>query len=192
MRETNRRMRKSHYRRFLTNGKKVRSAFLISFFVITAVISLPFSFRDNSPSSTMANIEGASAWSAENPAYKEYVEKAEDLLFAERYKEVVELLEEAISERGHNTGLLHFYLALSYDNLEELEPAVTNYKKAISLNIDKEKLKVSLRNLGIILRNQERHKEAAGYFNRYLKLVPDDPDADNIRSYVNYYSKQLK
>ena len=32
-----------------------------------------------------------------------------------------------------------------------------------------------------------RHKEATKYLERYLALVPNDPDADNIRKYIRDY-----
>lgn len=169
-------------------GGKVRFGLLL-LFTITAV-ALPFSVRPDCKSLVGLTVKATSAWSAETSSYEDYVERAEKLIFADRFKDAVELIEEAINVEGHKTAKLYFYLALSYDNLEELESAVTNYKKAISMNIDKEELKVSLRNLGIILRSQDKNKEAADYFDRYLKLVPDDPDADNIRSYVEYYKKQ--
>jgi tetratricopeptide (TPR) repeat protein len=162
-------------------GGTARSG-LVLLFVITVitVVALPFSARPGFQS--MA--------AAETPSYEDYLERAEKLVFADRFKDAVELIEEAINRGGHKTAKLYFYLALSYDNLDELESAVDNYKKAISMNIDNEELKVSLRNLGIILRGQGKNKEAAKYFDRYLKLVPDDPDADNIRSYIEYYEKQ--
>ncbi len=169
-------------------GGKLRLGLLL-LFAVTAV-ALPFSVRPDFQSFVGLTVKTRSAWSAETYSYKDYVERAEKLIFADRFKDAVELIEEAINVEGHKTAKLYFYLALSYDNLEELESAVTNYKKAISMNIDKEELMVSLRNLGIILRSRNNHKEAAKYFDRYLKLMPDDPDADNIKSYVEYYKKQ--
>ncbi|MBN1572710.1 MAG: tetratricopeptide repeat protein [Deltaproteobacteria bacterium] len=167
---------------------KARSGLLLLF--IIAAVALPFSVCPDFQSFIGPTVETASAWSAETISYEDYLERTEKLIFADRFKDAVELIEEAINKGGHKTAKLYFYLALSYDNLDELESAVTNYKKAISMNIDKEELLVSLKNLGIILRSQDNHKEAANYFGRYLKLVPDDPDVDNIRSYVEYYKKQ--
>ncbi len=166
----------------------MRSFFLIFFFVVS-IIALPFSTHDNSLSLVGITMSGTLVWSAENSSLEDYIDRAEKLLFAENYKDTVELVEEAINEGGLKSGMLYFYLALAYDNLDELEPAVTNYKKAITLNINKKELVVSLKSLGIILRGQNRHKEAAKYFDRYLKLMPNDPDADNIESYIEYYTK---
>jgi len=167
---------------------RMRALFLVFFFVIN-IIALPFSAHDNFLSLMGITISETQAWSAENPSLEDYIDRAEKLLFAERYKDTVELVEEAINEGGLKNGMLYFYLALAYDNLDELEPAAANYKVAISLNIDKKELMVTLKSLGIILRSQGRHKEAAKYFDRYLKLMPNDPDADNIKSYIEYYAK---
>ncbi len=172
-----------------TNLRSRMRSFLMIFFFVISIIALPFSVHNNSLSLTGITISKTQAWSAENSSLEDYTDRAEKLLFAERYNDTVELVEEAIDKGGHKSSMLYFYLALAYDNLDELEPAMANYKKAISLNIDKEELVVSLKSLGIILRSQDRHKEAVKYFERYLKLVPNDPDADNIKSYIDYFTK---
>jgi len=175
-------------KKFTNFRSRMRTGLLIIFFVIS-IIALPFSAHDDSLSLIGITMSGAPVWAAENSSLEDYIDRAEKLLFAERYKDTVELIEEAINEGGLKSGMLYFYLALAYDNLDEQEPAVTNYKKAISLNINKKELGVSLKSLGIILRGQDRHKEATKYFDRYLKLMPSDPDADNIKGYIEYYTK---
>ncbi|MEJ2068274.1 MAG: hypothetical protein P8Y09_10105, partial [Deltaproteobacteria bacterium] len=103
-------MKKSSKRGFSVVGSRAVPLLMLSLFVI-AIVSLLLPLVDISSSPSIPASDGASAWAAENPAYKEYVEKAEEFLFAERYKEAVKLLEEAINEEGHKTALLHFYLA---------------------------------------------------------------------------------
>lgn len=126
-------------------------------------------------------------WLSKGPDYNEVVRKAKEHISSLHYKDAIELIEDTLDKMDDETGNLYFLLALAYDGMNEVEYAAVNYKKAVELNLERKELTVALRNLGIILRDLGRHKEAAGYLERYLELAPSDPNADNIRRYVTDY-----
>jgi tetratricopeptide (TPR) repeat protein len=148
-----------------------------------------YNLNDDKKTYSISADKAPESWLATGPNYdyNEIVKKAEGYVLAQHYKTAIEYIENAIDERGDSTGNLYFLLAQSYDGLDEVEYGVVNYKRAVELNLKNEKLIVALRNLGIILRDLNRHKEAAGYLERYLVLVPNDPNASNIRKYIKDY-----
>jgi tetratricopeptide (TPR) repeat protein len=124
------------------------------------------------------------AWELSTPSYGDFLDKAKKHLSADRFKDAIEVLDEAIEDYGYKTAETYFFLAFSYDQLGEAEYAESYYREAIRLdpkNID------ALYNLGMVLKNQERHSEAAVYLYRYLKLFPNAPDKESIGDYVNTY-----
>jgi len=146
-----------------------------------------YNLNDDKKTYSISGNKAPEGWLATGLSYNEIVKKAEGYVYAQHYKTAIEYIENAIDERGDSTGNLYLLLAQSYDGLDEIEYGVVNYKRAVELNLDKEKLIVALRNLGIILRGLNRHKEAIGYLERYLVLVPNDPNASNIRKYIKDY-----
>ncbi len=148
-----------------------------------------YNLNDDKKTYSISGDKAPESWLATgtNYDYDEIVKKAEGYVSAQHYKTAIEYIENAIDERGDSTGNLYFLLAQSYDGLDEVEYGVVNYKRAVELDLNKEKMIVSLRNLGIILRGLNRHKEAVGYLERYLVLVPNDPNASNIRKYIKDY-----
>ena len=143
-----------------------------------------YNLNDDKKTYSISSDKAPEGWLATELSYDEIVKKAEGYVSAQHYKTAIEYIENAIIEVGDKTGDLYFLLALSYDGLDEIEYGVVNYKRAVELNLKDEKMIVALRNLGIILRGLNRHKEAAGYLERYLVLVPNDPNASNIRKYI--------
>lgn len=146
-----------------------------------------YNLNDDKKTYSLSGEKPPEGWLAKGPDYNEVVNKAKGYISARHYKDAIELIEETIDEREDKTGNLYFLLALAYDGMNEVEYAAVNYKKAVELNLEREELIVALMNLGIILRNLNRNKEAAGYLERYLELVPNDPNADNIRKYISDY-----
>ncbi len=148
-----------------------------------------YNLNDDKKTYSISGDKAPEGWLATGPSYNynEIVKKAEGYVLAQHYKTAIEYIENAIDEMGDSTGNLYFLLAQSYDGLDEVEYGVVNYKKAVELNLNNEKMIVALRNLGIILRDLNRHKEAIGYLERYLVLVPNDPNAKNIRKYIKDY-----
>lgn len=123
-------------------------------------------------------------WVSSKPSYGDFLDKAKKYIYADRFKDAIEVLDEAIEDYGYKTAEAYFFLAFSYDKLGEAEYAESYYREVIKLdpkNID------ALFNLGMILKNQERHSEATAYLEKYLKLFPNAPDKEGIRDYVNTY-----
>ncbi len=123
-------------------------------------------------------------WVLSKPSYGDFLDKAKKYIYADRFKDAIEVLDEAIEDYGYKTAEAYFFLAFSYDKLGEAEYAESYYREAIKLepnNID------AYYNLGLILKSQERHKEAAVYLDKYLKLFPNAPDKEGIRDYINTY-----
>ena len=125
-----------------------------------------------------------SGWAVTMPSYDAYLEKATDDVAAKRFKDAIETLDEAVEEHGYKTAEIYFFLGYSYDKLGEVEYAEKYYRDALSLDPD---IPDALYNLGMLLRDQGRHKEAALYFDKYLSIKPDTPHAESIRDYVNTY-----
>ena len=123
-------------------------------------------------------------WELSTPSYGDFLDKAKKYIYADRFKDAIEVLDETIEDYGYKTAEAYFFLAFSYDKLGEAEYAELYYREVIRLdpkNVD------ALYNLGLILKSQERHTEAAIYLERYLKFFPNAPDKDSIGDYVNTY-----
>ncbi|MBN1572709.1 MAG: hypothetical protein JW984_05865 [Deltaproteobacteria bacterium] len=146
-----------------------------------------YNLNDDKKTYSLSGEKPPEGWLSKGPDYNEVVRKANGYISDRHYKDAIELIEGSIDEREDKTGNLYFLLALAYDGMNEVEYAAQNYKKAVDLNLEKNELTVALRNLGIILRGLGRHNEAAVYLERYLDLVPNDPDAENIKKYVSDY-----
>jgi tetratricopeptide (TPR) repeat protein len=140
----------------------------------------------NEDRKTYTKSEGAApqAWGLSTPSYDDFLDKAKKYIYADRFKDAIEVLDEAIEDYGYKTAEAYFFLAFSYDQLGEAEYAEQYYRETIILdpgNVD------ALYNLAMILKDQARHAEAANYLERYLKLFPNAPDKESIREYVNTY-----
>ncbi|GEM_PF-1710955 len=146
-----------------------------------------YNLNDDKKTYSLSSEKPPEGWLLKGPDYNEVVKKANGYISARHYKDAIELIEDSIEKRDDKTGTLYFLLALAYDGMNEVEYAATNYKRAVELDLEVKKLTVALRNLGIILRGLGRHEEATKYLERYLALVPNDPDADNIRKYIRDY-----
>ena len=141
-----------------------------------------YALNDDRKTYTLSQAEPPPGWAAADPTYDDYVEKAQDYIYKDRYKDAIEVLEEAIERHGHRTAEVYFLLAVSYDKIDEIEDARDYYKKTLNLNPN---MPDALYNLGVMFRSEGHHSEAAKYLERYLRIVPDDPDADSIRRYID-------
>jgi tetratricopeptide (TPR) repeat protein len=77
-------------------------------------------------------------------------------------------------------------LGTYYSKINDLEQAVQMYEKAIACSTT---AVTACLNLGITYQRMGRHTLAAGALEKYVTLVPDDPEAASMRSYIRQWKK---
>ncbi|MBN2801597.1 MAG: tetratricopeptide repeat protein [Deltaproteobacteria bacterium] len=86
-------------------------------------------------------------------------------------------------------GEMYAQAAITLGKIKETDSAVDLYKKAINSNPPYIKANILL---GNILARDKNFKEAAVYFEEYLKISPDSPDAANAKKALEACKAQLK
>jgi tetratricopeptide (TPR) repeat protein len=80
------------------------------------------------------------------------------------------------------TGDMHYNLGVFYAGEMNYDRALEEFKKAVDINPNDAKAQY---NLGYIYAEQRQdRKKAEYYFRNFLGLAPEDPNADEVRSYL--------
>lgn len=80
------------------------------------------------------------------------------------------------------SGDMHYNLGVFYAKEKRYDRALPEFKKAVDINPTDSK---ALYNIGYIYAEQYKDREKAEYyFQRFLELTPDDPNADAVKNYL--------
>ncbi len=142
-----------------------------------------YALNDDRKTYTSSGAETPSGWSIKNPpSYAEIIGKVKTMVDSRRYNDAITYITQVMRDTGTETAELYFYLGFAYDQLEEVSYAKLQYRRAISLDPT---IADAYYNLGVIYRNEGDAAEAVSLLERYLVLNPTDPNAADIRGYID-------
>ena len=98
-----------------------------------------------------------------------------------RYGEAVPILRKALA-KNERSAVGHYFLGQALANLGRFEEA--EKELLASLELGKEQMKEAHRILAIIYSSRGAKKQAAAELEVYLKLAPDAPDAEKLRTTI--------
>jgi len=98
-----------------------------------------------------------------------------------RYGEAVPILRKALN-KNHQSAVGHYFLGQALANLGLFDDAEKELLAA--LEFGKEEMKEAHRMLAIIYASRGAKKQAADELEAYLKLVPDTPDAEQLKEKI--------
>jgi chromosome segregation ATPase len=113
---------------------------------------------------------------------RNYEELKKKYDYSERSRKNLETLKDRYGKLPEENANLHYNISVLYAQHQEYQKAVSELEKVIELKPEDAE---AFYNLGVI--NGEylgNRKKAIGYFEKYLALAPNDPEADRIRKYV--------
>lgn len=107
-----------------------------------------------------------------NNNFSSYITKANDLVYAKKYKEAIVFYKKAVEIEDINSKLF-FNISVSYLQLKEYYNAKEYLLKAISLNTN---YTAAYINLGIVYKRLKNFNKSLKTLYKALKLSPNDPD----------------
>ena len=114
------------------------------------------------------------------------LETAVKLFDEEKYEQSLPLLNQLVSDEPNNAYAL-YYRAMIYDAQKKLYNAITDYKKAISINPNELKIVDYL--IAVDYDTLEKYKEAYPYYEKYAS---SDVQEDEYKTYAATRAKELK
>jgi tetratricopeptide (TPR) repeat protein len=145
--------------------------------------NLYYTLNDDRKTYTPSGAETPSGWTIKNPpSYADIIREVKTLIDSRRYNDVTTYITQVMRDTGTETAEIYFYLGFAYDQLDEVSYAKLQYRRAISLDPT---IADAYYNLGVIYRNEGDAAEAIGLLERYLVLNPTDPNAADIRGYID-------
>jgi len=107
------------------------------------------------------------------------------LMDAQRFSEAIDAYEHALTLDPKNVSV-RVDLGTCYRGIGKFDKAVEEYRKAIKINPN---FPNAHRNLGVVLANDlHQNQEAVKEIQKYLELVPNAPDAADMRLLVQRLS----
>ena len=85
-----------------------------------------------------------------------------------------------------NSEYIYFYLAESYEANDEIDKAISNYLKAITVN---EKFHPAYKKVAILYMARNDYDDAIEYLQDYVKLDITELEKENTKSLINKIEK---
>jgi tetratricopeptide (TPR) repeat protein len=122
----------------------------------------------------------AKSMEADGKFIKPYLQMAGIYAKENKWKEVQETTDRAIKLNPYDFPAAYFYNSVAAINLRDLEAAEKSAREGIKLDSQNRIPKLT-HVLGVVLAQKQDFSGAAENMKLYLKLVPNAPDADNVR-----------
>jgi len=107
------------------------------------------------------------------------------LMDTQRYDEAIEAYQKALALDPKNVSV-RVDLGTCYRGVRKFDKAVEEYRKALRIDPN---FPNGHRNLAVVLANDlHQNKEAIKEFQKYLEIMPDAPDANDIRKTIQQLS----
>ncbi len=107
------------------------------------------------------------------------------LMDSQRYSEAIEAYQKALGFDPKNVSV-RVDLGTCYRGMRQFDKAVEEYRKALKIDPN---FPNGHRNLAVVLANDlHQNKEAIKEFQKYLEVMPDAPDANDIKRTIQQLS----
>lgn len=93
---------------------------------------------------------------------------------------------ENVLEKVQNNPVIFYQTALSYEMQDNIDKAISNHLKAITVN---DKFPLSYKRLGMLYMARKDFEDAKEYFEDYLKFDLSKEEKNNIKSVINKIKK---